>query len=215
MITEWDDLVLGGLGQPRILSVGENLCSNSYMNNNVPAINDWQESISGILSRVVDKDAYGEYMAKINYASNLQYAYYTIDIGESISGKKFIIYFRSKSDVMIKASLVGSSEFYALWIFPSSKIKDAVFIGTATGQTGNTITLRIYGTHIIENANVLFDNIYIGIVNDTDFLFPQPQSSSLQFNKIVTGTNTLWNGKIQEFNKMWLPNYIANWDFID
>lgn len=212
----WDSLVLGGTDKPRFLSLQKNFCSDPYIQNDLNPANNWYFSSVGILSKVLDKDAYGDYMARINYSSDNQYIYYVYNHESDVSGKKAFITLRYKSDNDFKISFIspGSGEDGLTKLAASNVIKKVTIIASLYNIFGNFLYFKIYGSDGIGDANVYFDSIYFSLV-DNDYSFPQPQTSELDFNKIVDGSNQRYTGRIQEINKKWLPIYNANWDYIN
>ncbi len=70
----WDLYVLGGIDVPRFLLSDVNFCTNAYFNTDTTG---WTESSGGILTRDnLQIDALGEYMGKILYANDYEYAEY-------------------------------------------------------------------------------------------------------------------------------------------
>lgn len=203
----WDDLVLGGLDIPKVFIVSDNLCSNPYFDLNSTG---WT---GASLSRVLNSDAYNDYMGRIYYTSTLTYVEYQYDFGASIANKIFLLAFRVKTGVTFKVTFVGSSGFVDETISASSTIKRVVVQGTASGQTGNIIKIRIYGTNVSGDGDLYFDDVKLMEVYNT-YTFSQPQTSSLKFIRDNTGQNELENGMIQEFNIRFRPVYEAWWDYM-
>lgn len=112
MAHPWDQFVLGGTDRPRIMLVGENMCSNPNIDYSVPASGDWQESSASILTQYSSEFSYGEYMAKIAYAASVtsKYASYTYDTGAAILNKRFLLAARVKSSIDFALSFAGSSQ---------------------------------------------------------------------------------------------------------
>lgn len=211
----WSNYVLGGVDKPRILLLSDNFCANQYLNNDIPDTGDWQESFASILTRAANANAYGEYMARINYTSDLEYAYYTYNYDSAIANKRFLLVFDAISSVAFKATFYGSSEFGSTNFNALENKTRCMIIADAISQTGNNISIRIYGTQSTGNADLYFDNIMLYEVTN-DYTFDQPHDSGkLIFVKDKTGDNELWNGKKQEYNVKWIPNFICNYEIIN
>ncbi len=209
----WDEFVIGGIGVPRFLLVDVNFCTNAYFNTDITG---WTESSGGIFTRdATQQNALGEYMGKIEYTNDYEYVEYEYDMGTSITSKKFVLIFRAKSIADFNVAFYGSSEFGVTPLAHSNDINTYAVVGTATGQTGTVIKIRIYGTTVItESAELYFDDVFLSEAFN-DFEMEQPQTSLLPAERITFGENFLWNGNIQQFNRRWRPGYFASWEYID
>ena len=214
----WEQLVLGGVGAPRILILRDNWCTNPMFTKDN---SNWVLTVGGIevtLPLIDNANSYGIQMANILYTADNGYADFTYDYGESIADKIFFFCVNIISDYDFTLELVGSSAFGLVNFDATSVVKKCFVIATATDQTGNSITLRIHGSRKEPgdpiDANLLFDNIYFSEVL-YDITLPQPHDSGkLIFNKGKVGENTMASNLNKEFRVRWVPLYESEYFYI-
>lgn len=210
----WSENVLGGIGLPRFLLTDNNYCSNRYFDEDTTG---YAQSLGGIFSRVnTNAKAIGEYMGEITYANDYEYVDYTYNYGASITDKNFVAMVRIQSDSNFDIAFYGDSEFGKVNIdaTPLHAI-NVVIYAKATGQAGNNIRLRIYGTqNAAQSALLYFDDLFFSEALD-NMDMTQPTESGIVFEKITSGKNEMWNGAVQEFSQRWKPNYVAMWDYLE
>ena len=244
----WFDLVIGGVSVPRILSVGDNLCANPRFNVDTTG---WIFGAGlNVSNRVVDSKAYTEYMGSLvhlddanTYTPVERSAFYNVDYGSSILGKKFLISFRVHGNVdgwdgaklrvymgeyqvgyeyldgyAGEANKIGELDKFA--IQSMIKTRRCAVVTSAVDVDVNIIGVQFSGSETgaaglkdLDNE-IYIDDIYICEVLE-DYEFVQPQSTHVLFNKFTDGSLQLFDGKVKEFNKRWLPNYIAAFGFLD
>lgn len=215
MAHPWESLVLGGVDTPRILVLKNNDCPNPFFTKN---LDDWTmvAGISGdeLFERVDSVNAYGQYMAKLSYTNNTVHITFTHDYETSIEDKIFLLSFDAKSLSNFTVEFNGDTEFVTHNFSASAEMKRFFVIGTATGQTSDTVDVRIYGNRPdLSNTDgeLFIDNVYFSEIFK-DYSFPQPQDSGkLIFNKLKLGENNLITYKQNEFRVRWQPIYIGEY----
>lgn len=208
MAHAWESLILGGVDQPRILEITNNFCTNPYANTGTTG---YVKGTNGTMTTESSSEAIGEYVIKLVFAGGGDaYIDWTHNFGSSITNKKFLGIVRIKSKFDCKIQLIGSSLISEYAITASDYVRTFSVIAEAIGQTGNNITLRIIGT---ADVNLTFDNIYLAQINN-DITFPQPNESFMVFEKDVLGEQRMWNGKIQQFNFKYIPNFYCDWQVL-
>ncbi len=207
----WDNLILGGVGRPRILVIGENLCSNPYFNEQLTT--GYVKTGSGTFDTLLHEDGIGDYMGRLvlsgSGTTTIDYEY---DYGSAVLNKMFLMTVRVQSQYGCTIKARSSVELETLDIPASNnpeKTRTYYMIVEVDTGSGNSIFFRIQGT---DDINFKFDNLYLTEIT-RDTLFPQPQESYLEFKKFMDGENTLWNGKHQQFNFKYKPVYYCRFDF--
>ncbi len=204
----WISDVVGGVGPPRILEVNDNWITDIYFQE---GLGNWSQSQGGILTRVITTSAYLEYMGNISYSSDHEYVYMTYNYGSSITDKIFMFTFRVQSDQQFGVSFWGSTGFGVTIFAASANVSKKTVVVAATGQTGNSIQVRISGTIGTGNANLYFDSAYFTEVLN-DYTLPQPNESFIKFKSDFV-VNELWDGSSQNIGDKRLPIFYAKWDY--
>lgn len=222
MAHPWETLVLGGIDTLKIYRVSPNFVTNKYFTS---GITGWADSTPS-LSRIIDTDAFGEYMGRIAYTGGLGYAFWRHTQSVNIQNRTFLATWRAKSlgEQKFKAEFASlvTGEVFGTQTFDVDEIPRKYFLVAPTTVSTNTphsVEIRIYGTEVTGNADLRFDAVYFGEALE-EFSFVQPkvvsgESSFMTFEPVGFGRNELWDGEIQEFNKKWRPNYFARWDAMD
>lgn len=221
----WFDNVIGGVMNPAFLLVGENLCSNPRFSGGSDT--GWTFGGSWLSSPkyIVDTNAYEEYMGRLNSTQDdSAYAMYNYNIG-STKNKKFMASFRVKSNLLndhdITVTLQVSNgdvpgfSLQTKTVTLNKYIKKVYLYGSAPVTDFTYIGIKINnGIGIVANPDLRFDDVYICEVN-YNYTMKEPQATFIAFDKMLQGENELFDGKTQEFNKRWRPNFIADWQFIE
>lgn len=216
----WEQLVLGGVDAPRILILENNLCTNQFF---TKGITGWtlvtDSNNDELFERVLNDNASGQYMGHITYTNNKGYVECTYDFGESIEDKIFFfcVDIISENEDFTLA-LFGDTEFGITHFDSSLEKKRCFVIATATAQTSETLSIRIYGTRSEPgdplNADLYFDNIYFSEVIQ-DITMPQPNDAGkMVFEKEMIGDNILTSHKHSEFRVRWVPNYLCEYFYL-
>ena len=212
----FESLVLGGVTSPVFFKMDDNYVTNPYADQNTTG---WVAS-GGSLVREVHSNAYGEYMFDFSYTTDFEYAYWQEDLGAAATNKKFLASFRavadSPQDILVQITdstgVVIKSTVFTI----GETSKKYVLYGDVIGTTLNQfIQLRIYATDVSGTGQVNFDHVFFSEVLDT-ISMPSTKIQNgdpdlLKFKKIIRGKNELWDGNIQEFGKIWRPNYVGTW----
>jgi hypothetical protein len=222
-------LVLGGIDVPIIYSIDTNYVDNPYFDVDLTG---WTSPDGGTTGRVLDDEAYGEYVATINgVKKTIEYEY---NLGSTDpSGKTFIVSLRLKSDVArnvpIKLLIEDSAgtpnveTFVNTAVVATTSMNRFFLVGTVDGSTlttaDYTLKVQIQSTSNIVSGTTSFDHVYLTEVLDT-YTLTQPKTSgseisNIEFEKVLFGKNELWSGKQQEFNKRWRINFFAQWDYMN
>ena len=90
------DYVVGGVGSPRIVETGDNLCLNPRLRTDKTG---WTSNTANlVLTRVENTDAYEEYMLKVTHTQpTYDYIKYTASLGQtltSLDNKKILVAMR-------------------------------------------------------------------------------------------------------------------------
>jgi hypothetical protein len=226
-IHPWFDYVVGGVGHSSILKVGDNLCDNPRFSNG--SISGWSFNGQWLTEPyvIVDDNAYEEYMGRLNSSdTDSAYALYTKDVGSTLN-KSFLVCVRLRSelfdahDVRVTLQTSDSHQIGTMIsqtvVTANKSIKRICLVGKSTLIDNTRIGVRIGTQETLpgDNPDLRFDDVYICEVSDSFALSLTSMKTYLKFDKIVRGQNELFDGKIQEFNKAWRPNYFASWEFMD
>lgn len=219
----WNDLVLGGLDRPRFLVIDQNFCSNPFFDVNTTGWTFQTTAGAGVgsnLSRYFHSSAFSRnYLGRLELIGTLSNAYYQYNAEANLQFRTFMARFRARvgegeASREIVCDMVSSDETLdgsETTFTVTDEMQDFFLIGTAilSGDAPEYyIRLRIFGADHVTSGVLYFDNVYFTEVFN-DIVLPQPNNSSLNFNKIIYGTNKLWVGKEQEFSKRWQPVYHA------
>jgi hypothetical protein len=223
MSHEWDNLVIGGTDRPRIILSSDNIITNRYFDKDLSGYTTGSELIitSGTpgvqptFTRVSDEYSYGEYSCRIfldnpNYAGTVSVVY---NYGSNIGGRRFIVTARIKTKYSFYIRWSANSQYELKLIEPitADTFNTYYFLTTVpSNQTGTTLTFTFYCP---VKVDFLFDHMYFGKI-ENDYIFPQPNESSLEFEKYSIGENRLWNGKIQLYDLKYVPKYKAEYKYL-
>lgn len=214
--------VVGGVKTPRILEVGENACTDPRLAN---GLNGWTSNDVRLeISRIYDEKAYEEYMLRLYHNESLytfvQYTTGWIVAEYDFNIKKVLVAFRIKDESLsdgeqkiVKIELANATiPLTSREIVITNKIKRIAFVFEWSVILGYPFfNLRFYtGNSFNEIGDIRIDDIYINVVIG-DYNFECSDESNLTFEKTVTGQHELIDGKIQEYNKRWKPNFFAHW----
>lgn len=233
MAHAWDNLVLGGIDKPRLLLCSDNWLSNQFFNGT--NLDGWTKyGTNGTLAIVSDDEAYGSNVlhyyqetsgepapdAEPPIDSTLNdYILRSFDVltltGATNFGKKFLLSLRIKTteDTEIIITDNGSYSLSTTVINTENKFID-MFI--ATGEISvatSVIQVKIRTLNQPDGVNIKIDNVFFSIINN-DFVFKQPNQSKLVFEENIIGSNELWSGKVQKFDRKWKPIFLALWEYL-
>lgn len=217
------DAVVGGVKTPRIVEIGENFCINPRLTEN---LDGWTSNNAVFLpiSRVADPQAYEEYMLRI-FHSTSQYTfiqYTTEDVLPSydFDVKKILVAFRIKDvslnggeQKIIKIELAaGTAPINYKEIVITNKVKRVAMVFEWNNVLGYPFfNLRFYnGNTFQNNGDIRIDDVYINVVIQ-DYNFECCDETYLTFDKTTVGQHELFDGKIQQYNKRWRPNFYAHY----
>jgi hypothetical protein len=210
----WDQLVIGGIGQPRMLLLDDNMCQNPFFNIDTTG---YTPSSGVTLSRSGSADAFAEYMGKIQYTDGgTGYVDYEFNTGVAIANRQFFAFLRIKTtkDCQVALMSKGAGRYMSINVLAGSdEVKSYYFVGTGFNESSSTIVLRILNYNNNE-MSIYFDKVFIGEVKN-DYTFPQPNKSYMVFERDVLGENRLWDGRMQRFNAKYIPNYFCDWQCLD
>lgn len=216
--TSWFENVIGGIAPPRIVLISSsNLCTNNRFDTDTSG---WSSNAN--LDIVSDSDSYGSNMGKLWWTTaNSEYAEYeTADT--SVNGKTFLIALRIKNNnnekykikiqfLSTQTGLISEKIFYIDNFI--KRISFTSIVKSFTESAGNRIQIKIFGSlENKANVDVRFDDIYIQEIM-YDYIFPQPQKSSILWKNINSGSSVLIDGRNKIYNKRWIPNYKGIYDF--
>jgi hypothetical protein len=220
MAHDWDGLVLGGLDRPRLLLCNENWNGNPFFNDGT--VGDWYSTgVNGTLEAIADDDAYGTNV--LHYydltlgavGDSARLIYNTLSIsGNNNYGKSFLFSARIKTDVTFLIRLRGSATLLDTYISPTDGEYKRFFIFLpSTTDTADTITTFLYPGDQPDGFDIKIDNIFFTEVTQ-DLIFRQPNDSKLVFEENLIGSNELWSGKVQRFDRKFRPIFMAEWEYI-
>lgn len=217
--------VLGGVTTPIFYKIEDNYCENPYFNEDTSG---WVESTGGILTRInTDAEAYGEYMGRIQYSSDLQNVTFVESLAAAPANRTFLVSLRMKSQISggqtVSIQFVDeNSQTFGTNSFAVTEEARRYLIVALDNVPNVTspysVTLRIWGTEASGDSDLLFDHVYFTeVLSSISMPLPKVQSGEpdqIRFQKIVQGRNMLWDGNIQEFGKKWRPYYLGRYDYL-
>lgn len=223
----WDDLVVGGTGVPRIIVPSENKVTYPRIEDS--DLDDWIVNNLNInLSQTEDEDAYKRYMLKASWSPSL-YSYFAlkVDIGQSVKlgTRKYLFSCRIKdasisdgATIPVRISyVINNVEYDFREIILTNKIKRVAFVfeGDIQNASGTEIYIRFYtGIGFRTNGQIMVDDLHLCIV-EQDYQFKCPNESYLSYERDSFGNALMNDGKIQEYNKFWKPNYYGFWQIME
>lgn len=226
MAHPWLNNVVGGISKPRFLKVGENLFTNPRFNNG--SYSQWTYHGSWLTGgrTIVDDDAFNEYMGRLNVSQD-DNAYVVGDINTNLlTGTKVLITFRIKSAILdsheidVILQMASSKGAYGIAVDSkvitiNEKIKRVSLVGDIGDTPGSYVGVRIHlGEGVSSNSDLRFDDLYICEIYE-DYTMKEPNVNFLEFSREVQGSNELWDGKIQEHDVAWRPNFHCDFQFMN
>lgn len=219
MAHPWKDLVVGGISKPRFLIVSENYCTNPRMNSGTTT--GWSVSSSLItLSAYETSYAYSQYVLRAIWTESVyEYINYDFETDDNLEDVDsilavFRIWDSSLNDNEVKVIKVsmynGLTRFSQKNIEITNKPKRiSILADNIPNKTSKDVQLRIYtGIEFNSSGDMQMDNFYL-MQSLEDYQFDCPQDDFLRFEKDLIGSHELQDGRIQEYNKAWRPNYYA------
>lgn len=220
MAHDWDGLVLGGLDKPRLLLCNENWDTNPFFSDG--AVGDWVKTgANGTLEVVADDNAYGSnvlhyYDAAVSAAGDyitLEFDTLTIT-GASNFGKKFIVSLRIKTGELSEVTIQdGAAYSISVDVNPEDDFQKIFLVTESLSSTENVIQIVINTQNQTDDFDIKIDNIFFTEVTQ-DLIFKQPNDSKLVFEENMIGSNELWTGKVQKFDRKFRPIFLAEWEYI-
>lgn len=219
MSNPWADKVIGGIGVPKFLLCGENLCSNPYMDNGSQGY--VQMGSNGVVDIRESENAYSQYIMQYHdnsISSVNDYIKYTVNYGDltgqTINGIMLMASLRIKTDTDAIIKITNGTADYAEITVLANTNFEKVYLNTdIISSTSNFIYLYIIPDNQPNGFNILFDNVHFHTVNNK-ISYDQPNESSMIFKENLTGKNELWSGKIQKFNKKYIPEWSSDYKYI-
>ncbi len=221
------DKVIGGIEQPRFLIVGDELSPNV----------SFEEDLNGIsgnatYSRMFDDTTpFLDYVLKVEDGSTTeqQYIEITINAGEDIAEKHFILFAHARNDAdlgqgFVWGQWVGLSgaqywekEFVLDQNWRRCIVHEIIVPDTATGQT---LTYRIYPTSksggASETGAIRIDNLHVRKV-EAEYYLPLPDRDNPaeeRFQSIWQAKHELVDGSIKTYRKGYRYFYEGFYDIL-
>lgn len=219
MAHPWIDLVVGGVSKPRFIVVSENFCSNPRLNSGTTTGFSASSTLL-TLSAYKNSYAYSEYVLRAVWSeSAYEYIKYVTNFDTDLNSLEsvlaaFRIWDASLEDgetKVIKIALTSSSIYFKQKnIEITNKPKRVVLLADyLSNVSGTEINLRIYnGITFSSSGDMRMDDFYL-MYSKGDYQMDCPQDTYLTFDKDLIGQHKLQDGKMQEYNKTWRPNYYA------
>lgn len=207
----WRDLVLDGVGDPRVMILGDEICTNQSFET---GLDDWEEfGGTNAMSRYEDSSTfYGSYVLKVEDDSpgEVEVAWHVNNVGE-VAGRKFVftLFYKSATghthqfSILTHANLSGiqvsdfvaSADEWRLCVIVREFVND---------QSSVTVEIVPY-KFSLGNAgmgSVYIDNVSIREITD-DFVLPCPKTFLQRFDKEILVKNKLIDGTIKTYIDGW------------
>ena len=139
------------------LSIDQNYCDNPYFDEDTSG---WATNDSPNFARVINEDAFGKYMIELTESTSpTVYANYAHTDDNPINNRIWMVTVRIKADSNIEAGVQIHGTSSILWqaVSLTTNIKRITLIATASGQSGNDVSIRVYAKNGAGSSNVYFD----------------------------------------------------------